>query len=564
MATNTLKTRIVLASKTATEWASDETVILKGELALESDTRKVKMGNGTDIFSALPYINLTPEEINSLISAANHSHSNKSILDATTASFTTELLNKLNGIAAGANKITVDSSLSSSSTNPVQNKVINSALDGKVPTSRTINGKALTGNITLSAGDVGADASGAASSALASAKSYSDTNLNTAKTYAKGLVDAIIGEGASTTLDTIGEISEAIEAHQDVTDALNAAIGSKANASDLTSHTGDTTVHITATERSNWNSAKSHAGSAHAPSNAEKNVIVGIQKNGTDLAVDSSTRKVNITVPTKTSELTNDSGFLTSSGTASKANQLTTSRAIDGVNFNGTANISHYAECSTAAATAAKTVSLSNFTLVTGARITVKFTVTNTAGSPTLNVNSTGAKAIMYRGSAISAGYLAANRVHEFVYDGTDWELVGDINTDSDYRVKNTPNTTTKAYIVGTTNASESTSTQIFDTGVYLDTTAGQLVATTFKGALTGNVTGNVSGSSGSCTGNAATASKASQLTTARAIKITGAVTGSTSTSFNGTADATINTTSVNAAKLTLSTSDTLVLDGNF
>ena len=63
---------------------------------------------------------------------------------------------KLDGIASGANKTVVDSSLSSSSTNPVQNKVINSALAGKVPTSRTVNGKALTNNITLTASDVSA------------------------------------------------------------------------------------------------------------------------------------------------------------------------------------------------------------------------------------------------------------------------------------------------------------------------------------------------------------------------------------------------------------------------
>lgn len=54
---------------------------------------------------------------------------------------------------------TVDSSLSSTSTNPVQNKAVNSALSGKVPTSRKINGKALTGDVTLSASDVGASAS---------------------------------------------------------------------------------------------------------------------------------------------------------------------------------------------------------------------------------------------------------------------------------------------------------------------------------------------------------------------------------------------------------------------
>ena len=44
---------------------------------------------------------------------------------------------------------------------------------------------------------------------------------------------------------------------------------------------------------------------------AEKNVIIGIQKNGTDLSVDSSTRKVNVTVPTKVSQLENDLGFKT-------------------------------------------------------------------------------------------------------------------------------------------------------------------------------------------------------------------------------------------------------------
>ena len=51
---------------------------------------------------------------------------------------------KLDGIATGANKTTVDSSLSASSTNPVQNKAVKSALDGKLSTS----GGTLTGNLS--------------------------------------------------------------------------------------------------------------------------------------------------------------------------------------------------------------------------------------------------------------------------------------------------------------------------------------------------------------------------------------------------------------------------------
>ena len=173
-------------------------------------------------------------------------------------------------------------------------------------------------------------------------------------------------------------------------------------------------------------------------------------------------------------------------GAANSATQLATARTIDGMSFNGTANITHYGTCSTEAATAAKTVSLTGFTLATGAKITVKFTVANTAPNPTLNVNNTGAKAIYYRGAAIGKDYLAANRTYEFIYNGTQYELVGDLDTNSDTKVTNTLNTTAKAYVTGTTSATTNTGTQVFDTGVYLDTTAGQLVATTFKGDLSG------------------------------------------------------------------------------
>ena len=52
----------------------------------------------------------------------------------------------------------------------------------------------------------------------------------------------------------------------------------------------------------------------------------------------------------------------------------------------------------------------------------------------------------------------------------------------TDTKVTNTLATTTKAYVTGTTSASTNTGTQVFDTGVYLDTIAGQLTATIFNG----------------------------------------------------------------------------------
>jgi len=44
----------------------------------------------------------------------------------------------------------------------------------------------------------------------------------------------------------------------------------------------------------------------------------------------------------------------------------------------------------------------------------------------------------------------------------------------------------------------------------------GVTTSTSFSGPLTGNVTGNASGSSGSCTGNAATATEATQAIAAK------------------------------------------------
>ena len=150
------------------------------------------------------------------------------------------------------------------------------------------------------------------------------------------------------------------------------------------------------------------------------------------------------------------------SGNAGTATKLATARTIDGVSFDGSANRTHYGTCSTAAGTAAKTVSLTGFALAAGAIVTVKFTATNTAANPTLNVNNTGAKAIMYRGSAISAGYLAANRVYTFVYDGTNYELIGDINTDTNTTYNTGTATTpglTKLY-TGTGSNTDGTMTQ--------------------------------------------------------------------------------------------------------
>lgn len=101
-----------------------------------------------------------------------------------------------------------------------------------------------------------------------------------------------------------------------------------------------------------------------------------------------------------------------------------------------------YAVCDTVAATVAKVATISpattDFTLEIGRMVNVRFVNTNTGavGSLTLNVNDTGAKPIknFYNGGVnnlSSAGYLKADSIITFKYDGTNW--VTDLTVNSTY-----------------------------------------------------------------------------------------------------------------------------------
>lgn len=109
MADNTINVRIKQKIDTESNWSKNNPILLKGEKGLIEGTSKYKIGDGTSKWSDLP------------------------LYEGMTASDRS----KLNSIASGATKVTVDSTLSSTSTNPVQNKVINSALAGKSNTNHT-------------------------------------------------------------------------------------------------------------------------------------------------------------------------------------------------------------------------------------------------------------------------------------------------------------------------------------------------------------------------------------------------------------------------------------------
>lgn len=83
-----------------------------------------------------------------------------------------------------------------------------------------------------------------------------------------------------------------------------------------------------------------------------------------------------------------------------------------------------YGTCGTAAGTAAKTVTISGFSLAAGATVAINFTYANTAASPTLNVSSTGAKNIRMNNANLTvSNSWGAGEMIVFVYDGEYWVM---------------------------------------------------------------------------------------------------------------------------------------------
>lgn len=103
-----------------------------------------------------------------------------------------------------------------------------------------------------------------------------------------------------------------------------------------------------------------------------------------------------------------------------------------------------FGTCTTSGSVIAKVVECDEFTtLEKGAAIRVKFSYANTAASPTMNVNGTGAKSIKKYGTTASMdGMWYMGEVVDFVYDGSYWVMVdGGVATTSYYGATKLRNT---------------------------------------------------------------------------------------------------------------------------
>lgn len=69
MAVNTLKTRIQLRNDEAATWVEKNPVLLKGEMGIEVDTGKIKIGDGTKAWNELNYSGVDENAIKSIINS---------------------------------------------------------------------------------------------------------------------------------------------------------------------------------------------------------------------------------------------------------------------------------------------------------------------------------------------------------------------------------------------------------------------------------------------------------------------------------------------------------------
>lgn len=165
MANKIFNTRVKNKRDTEANWESKNPVLLDGEIIVVTTTSgdtRFKVGDGKKTYKQIPFQDqktrdLIPSVDSSLSSTSTNPVQNKIIKTELDKKAERDVVNtttnglmsvadkkKLDGIADGANKITVDTSLSSTSTNPVQNKVIKSALDEKFNKSGgTVSGSLL-------------------------------------------------------------------------------------------------------------------------------------------------------------------------------------------------------------------------------------------------------------------------------------------------------------------------------------------------------------------------------------------------------------------------------------
>ena len=229
-------------------------------------------------------------------------------------------------------------------------------------------------------------------------------------------IDVLVN-GADEAFDTLKEIGDYLNEHKDEYTALLQAIANKV---DKEPGKGLSTNDYVDADKEKLEGIES---------GAQRNTVTGVKGDAEE-----NYRVGNINITKDNIGLGNVDNTADADKEVKTAERLKTPVKIDGVEFNGSADIAHYAESEQIATDAIKTAALTGFRLDPGSWAAIKFKNVNTVepGSLQLNIGGTGAKPIRYRGAVLpSVNTIKNNCVYLFVYDGTNYELIGDLDSEA-------------------------------------------------------------------------------------------------------------------------------------
>lgn len=308
-------------------------------------------------------------------------------------------------------------------------------LSGYVPTSRKINNKALTSDITLTASDVSALPSSttindltttAQQNALNSGITSTDVTQITTNKNNISTINGKIPSAATTT----NQLADKSFVNSSISTNTAYFIGTFNSVADLEAYSGTLTNNdyafvISTDSAGNTVYNRYKYTTATNPASWQFEYALNNSSFTADqwAAINSGATTTNIGQITTNQ---NAIGTLSSLTTTEKSNLVGAINELDSEISSTTGKVlDFYGTCDTAAATQTKDVVCTGFSLKTGASIRVKFTnYQNYNGVFKLNVNNTGAIEVKYNGTTNTGRYTyKAGEVVAFTYDGTYWVI---------------------------------------------------------------------------------------------------------------------------------------------
>lgn len=392
-------------------------------------------------------------------------------------------------------------------------------------------------------------------------ESYSTTTqMNSAIDQKADAITASVAETYSTKSDTDTKISEAKAEIKVTTDGISTEVAKKTDKDTIISTIRQSaeSVKIKASQveidgATTFNAIKASADAAYdakgAASDAVGDLVDDLESASGTTVINGGHIETNSIGANKikVSELTIGQSQVDGLSTALAGKQPTGDYATNtALNNEVNARKASYATSSTDAGTQAKVASCSNFALYTGATITVGFTKANTHATPTLNVNSTGAKTIRnYTGASLTAAEYkwVAGAALTFVYDGTYWRMQDSGATESKAAAAASASTASSKASEAATSASNASSSA---------STASTKASEAATSASTASTKASEASTSASTASSKATAA-ANSATTA-STKASEASTSASTASSKATAAANSATAAENAKNVALDT----------